>query len=139
MKPPHRARCRVDPGRRITILEVTEFIDGLWVWCASVSFGKRSVIKWSEQRVRKTEQLLDEMVGDVGDRTVLLTGPGRFELTGVESLERFPHPDGEVAYADSEAVGKKFAQLAVAIATGAMYRWRTLTDDELAAVRKTLG
>lgn len=138
MKAPHRARCRIDPGRRITILEVTEFVEGLWVWCASVSFGKRPVTKWSEERVRKTEQILDEMIGAVGDRTVLLTGPAQFELTGAEGLEPFPHPDGEVAYADTAAVGEKSAQWAVAVATSAMYRWRTLTDDELAAVRKTL-
>ena len=129
-KMPHPKR--VDKlGQRVTILTVNEFQKGVWVWQASVSFGREPLGMWSPERTEKAHQILLKLLNGIGDKNVFMVGPQHVEL-----WKTYPDMEEWDVLNDPDATARIHADLGFDLPVppgqfAAMHIWKSLTDEEV--------
>lgn len=144
VEPPHKNRIeRV--GTRVSILEVSHIVEGVWVWQASLSYqGPHSPGRplhlgaWKPSQVRKADKTLRKMLEGVGDSFVFGIQPGHVELDtwkamGLDQLEIISDADAIAFTAEMEFLHCPPSRVS------AMHLWKSVTDDELALIREAMN
>lgn len=136
-KAPHPGRCE-KIGQIITILTVSEFLPDVWVWHASMSFGRRPLDDWSQNHTERADRTLRGLLDGVGDQVVFAIRPEAHPLEswkddGLKVWNVINDPDvvahiHESLGTDLPIPPERFY---------AMHLWKDLTPSELEAVRES--
>jgi len=133
---PHKSRVE-KLGQRITILTVTEFLPDVWVWQASISFGREPLGKWSRKRTEIAEHTLRSLLEGVGEKLVFAVRPESHKLNrwhdhGLKEWKLINDPNSiahihECLGLDLPMPPEEFK---------AMHMWKNLTEEELKTIKK---
>lgn len=135
---PHKSRVE-KLGQRITILTVSEFLPDVWVWQASISFGREPLGKWSLKRTENADKILRLLLNDVGEKIIFSVRPVDHKLDcwrqdGLKEWKLINDPNS-IAHIH-ESLGMDLPMPPEEFR--AMHMWKDLTDDELKAVKENL-